>query len=121
MAISIIVPVLNEAANLKAVLGQLRASSANAEIIVVDGGSKDGSAQIAPQLADVVLISQPGRAVQMNIGARAAHGDILWFVHADSTVTSLLATAIEAALVDRNVVGGCFRLRLESTRLIYRV
>jgi rSAM/selenodomain-associated transferase 2 len=121
MPISIIVPVLNEAANLRAVLAGLRASSGDAEIIAVDGGSTDGSAQIARELADSIVESKPGRAVQMNIGARAARGEILWFVHADSTVSPSLPTAIEAALLDPNVVGGCFRLRLDSPKLIYRL
>jgi len=121
MAISIIVPVLNEAANLRPSLAQLRGSSPKAEIIVVDGGSTDDSVQIARELADAVLESHPGRAVQMNIGARTANGDILWFVHADSSVSSSLPIAIETALADPNVAGGCFRLRLESPKLIYRI
>jgi rSAM/selenodomain-associated transferase 2 len=121
MAISIIVPVLNEAVNLRAVLTQLHASSPGAEIIVVDGGSADGGAEIARELAGSILVSAPGRAVQMNAGAKAARGDTLWFVHADSTVSASLPVAIERALLDRNIVGGCFRLRLESPKLIYRV
>src|SRR5437868_7144681 len=114
MAISIIVPVLNEAATLRGVLAQLRACSPEGEIIVVDGGSTDGGVEIARQLAGSVLVSAPGRAVQMNVGAKAARRDILWFVHADSTVSAYLPVAIETALLDQNVVGGCFRLRLDS-------
>ena len=121
MAISIIVPVLNEAANLRALLPQLRASSPGAQILVVDGGSTDGSQAIALELADSVLQSERGRAVQMNLGGKAARGDVLWFLHADSTVSPLLAAAIENTLADPDIVGGCFRLRLESPKLIYRL
>src|SRR5438874_2828184 len=104
MAISIIVPILNEAANLRGVLAQLRACSADGEMIVVDGGSSDGGAEIARQLGHYVLESEAGRAVQMNVGAKAARRDILWFVHADSTVSAYLPGAIETALLDQNVV-----------------
>jgi len=121
MAISIIVPALNEAANLRALLPQLRASSPGAQILVVDGGSSDGSQAIALELADSVLQSERGRAVQMNVGGKAAQGDVLWFLHADSTVSPLLAAAIENALADPGIAGGCFRLRLESPKLIYRL
>jgi rSAM/selenodomain-associated transferase 2 len=121
MAISIIVPALNEAANLRALLPQLRASSPGAQILVVDGGSSDGSQAIALELADSVLQSERGRAVQMNVGGKAARGDVLWFLHADSTVSPLLAAAIENAMADPEIVGGCFRLRLESPKLIYRL
>jgi rSAM/selenodomain-associated transferase 2 len=121
MTISIIVPVLDEAANLRPLLGNLRYCPPSSEIIVVDGGSQDGSVEIAGELADHVIASRPGRAVQMNIGAKAAHGDVLWFVHADSTVTPSLGPAIETILDDPEVVGGCFRLRLTSTKAIYRI
>lgn len=121
MAISIIVPVLNEAANLRAVLTQLQASSPGAEIIVVDGGSTDAGAEIGRELGSSVVESAPGRAFQMNAGAKAAGAEVFWFVHADSTVSPSLPGAIEAALLDWKVVGGCFRLRLESPKLIYRV
>ena len=121
MTISIIVPALNEAANLRAVLPQLRAASPKGEMIVVDGGSTDQSPNIAGEWADSVLESEQGRAVQMNVGAKAARGDVLWFVHADSTVSISLPNAIQTALKNPKVVGGCFRLRLESPKLIYRI
>ena len=121
MAISIIVPVLDEAPNLRNVLCQLRASSPSSEIIVVDGGSEDSGVEIANELADTVLASDRGRAIQMNAGVAAAHGDILWFVHADSTIAPSSAPAIESALADPKIVGGCFRLRLDSPKAIYRI
>ena len=121
MAISIIVPALNEEQNLRKLLCQLRAYSPLSEIIVADGGSTDAGIDIARELADNVLPSEQGRAVQMNTGAKQAQHDILWFVHADSTIAPELVPAIEKALADPSVVGGCFRLRLDSPRIIYRL
>ena len=121
MAVSIIVPVLNEAANLRALLGQLRVASPDAQIIVVDGGSSDDGVEIARALADSVLQSQTGRAAQMNVGGRAAREAVLWFVHADSTVFPSLPAAINSALLDPEIVGGCFRLQLDSPKRIYRL
>jgi rSAM/selenodomain-associated transferase 2 len=121
MRVSIIVPVLNEAVSMADFLRHLRASAPAAEILVVDGGSIDASASIAQTLADRCLTSLPGRALQMNIGAAQASGDVLWFVHADSTVAPGSSEAMEAALRDDTVVGGCFRLRIISPRWVYRI
>ena len=83
--ISIIIPVLNEAANVVAALDALAPLRARgAEIIVVDGGSSDDTAALAKPLADFVIASARGRAVQMNAGAALARGDVLLFLHADT-------------------------------------
>lgn len=85
--LSIIVPVLNEASGLEASLQALTPmQAAGDEVLVVDGGSKDGTAALAEGFADRVLQAPRGRARQMNAGAAAAAGDILWFVHADTRV-----------------------------------
>jgi rSAM/selenodomain-associated transferase 2 len=121
MRLSVIVPVLNEAAILPGFLQHLRQYAAGCEIIVVDGGSDDDSFAIAEEFADRVLQSVRGRALQMNAGANLATGDALWFVHADSVIAPSSACAIEQALGDPKCVGGCFRLRINSSRWIYRV
>lgn len=85
MKLSIIVPVLDEAAGIAhalSALAELRARGA--EILVVDGGSGDGTRAIAAPLADRVLAAPRGRAAQMNAGARLASGDVLLFLHADT-------------------------------------
>jgi len=82
-ALSIVVPVLNEAAILAPQLDRLRTVFPGAEIIVVDGGSADGSVPAALPRCDVVLIGPRGRAGQMNLGARVATRDFLLFLHAD--------------------------------------
>ena len=84
-SLSIIIPVLNEAASIVSALEALALLRARgAEIIVVDGGSTDGAAALAAPLADRVLASSCGRAMQMNAGAEAAHGEVLLFLHADT-------------------------------------
>lgn len=97
--ISIIVPVLNEAAGIGAMLASLQPlRNKGHEIIVVDGGSEDATAQIAVPYADHVLHSLPGRAIQMNRGARQARGEILWFVHADTRIPTAADEFILGAL-----------------------
>jgi rSAM/selenodomain-associated transferase 2 len=120
MQLSLVVPVLNESRILRQFLQHLRKYAAGCEIIVIDGGSDDGSLEIARKYADLVAESSRGRAVQMNAGAKLATGDAFWFVHADSQIAARFCPAITEALADPTVVGGCFRLRIESTRWIYR-
>ena len=83
--VSIIVPTLNEAESIVGTLESLAALRARGhEVIVVDGGSSDGSAELVRGRAERLILAATGRAVQMNAGARAASGDVLLFLHADS-------------------------------------
>lgn len=119
--LSVIVPTLNEAELIADFLVHLRATAPAAEIIVVDGGSRDQTPMLAGQQATRVLQSPPGRAKQMNAGAAVASGQILWFVHADSLVPADSPDRIAQALADPRVVGGCFRLRFPRRQWIYRI
>jgi rSAM/selenodomain-associated transferase 2 len=84
-SLSIIIPVLNEAPNIAAALESLQPLRARgAEVIVIDGGSADGTVALARPLADFVITSARGRARQMNAGAAVARGDVLLFLHADT-------------------------------------
>lgn len=116
-----IVPVVDESAILEKFLRQARELAEGCEIVVIDGGSNDASFGIARELADRASQSARGRATQMNAGAQLSGGDVFWFVHADSTITPDAIRAILQALADPKVVGGCFRLRIDSPRWIYRV
>ena len=110
--ISIIVPVLNEAAEIPKLLLCLRSLGAE-EIIFADGGSADGTADMGCERAKVVR-STPGRGVQMNAGARAASGEILLFLHADCRLKPGALDAVRAAMADPALVGGNFDLRFDG-------
>jgi len=86
-ALSIIIPCLNEAGGIVAALERLQPlRQRGVEVIVVDGGSNDGSAMLAAPLADRALTAPRGRASQMNAGAAVARGRVLLFLHADCTL-----------------------------------
>jgi rSAM/selenodomain-associated transferase 2 len=110
--VSIVVPVLNEAAIIETALQRLRTHFPDCELIVVDGGSQDGTAELAAPLARVVH-SAAGRARQMNEGARRTSGDVLWFVHADTSIDSAALRQIREALADPHVVGGGCIIRFD--------
>jgi rSAM/selenodomain-associated transferase 2 len=120
-SVSVIVPVLNEAALIGAFLRRVRNLDRELEIIVVDGASVDESVSIARPLADRVIVAPRGRASQMNAGAALARGEILWFLHADSTTPANAAEKIRTALADPQNAGGCFSLRYPRREWIYRV
>ena len=83
--LSVVVPALNEAAGIGAALEALAPLRARGhEVIVVDDGSSDGTAELATGLCDHLVLSPRGRAIQMNAGARAASGEVLLFLHADT-------------------------------------
>jgi rSAM/selenodomain-associated transferase 2 len=122
MRLSIVIPALNEAANLARLLPELARDCPGAEIVVVDGGSDDGTPEVVARQPGVrLLASARGRARQMNRGARAAGGDTLLFLHADTRLPAGAATAMEEALGDAGVVGGRFDVRFDSARALFRV
>jgi rSAM/selenodomain-associated transferase 2 len=97
--ISVVVPVLDEARGIAASLAGLRRlRAAGGEVIVVDGGSRDATRALAAPWADQVLEAPRGRASQMNAGARAAHGEVLVFLHADTLLPVGAPAAISAGL-----------------------
>jgi len=111
-AISIIIPVLNEARILAAALARLP-QSPDVEIIVVDGGSVDGSREIAARFPDIRLLTAPrGRGSQMNAGGRLSRGEFLLFLHIDTEFTSAHVAALRRAARDPEVSAGAFFMRL---------
>ena len=100
MRLSIVVPVLNEAQDIAAFLAPLQAlRELGHEVIVVDGDSSDSTADAARPLADHVVTSPRGRAIQMNCGARIGSGDALIFLHADTQLPDNAPGLIEKALM----------------------
>jgi rSAM/selenodomain-associated transferase 2 len=120
MQFSIIVPVYNEAPMIRPFLQHLRQRAPEAEIIVADGKSSDGTADLAAGLCDQLVVSEPNRAAQMNLGACAASGDILWFLHADAEVPRACLDEIGRILCNPTVSGGYFRIRLPRP-FVYRL
>ena len=118
--LSVIVPTLNEARSVGATLDALRGAcgTAEVEVIVVDGGSRDATVEVAQAHGARVISSERGRGVQMRVGARAARGasDVLWFLHADTMPPTDALALIRQALLDARVVGGNFALRFDGAR-----
>jgi rSAM/selenodomain-associated transferase 2 len=121
-SLSVIVPALDEAQGISATLESIAPVRAHdGEIIVVDGGSRDPTAEIAGRHADRVIGSEPGRARQMNAGAAIARGDMLWFLHADTRVDVSALENLHRVCRDPDVLWGRFGVRLDSRRPILRL
>ena len=109
--VSVVVPVLNDAPALRTLLGAL--DGADLEVIVVDGGSRDGSAEVAQRSGARVIESAASRGLQLDIGHRAAAGDWVWMLHADAAPSP--ANLAEAARWPSKPPGwGCFGVRLDG-------
>ena len=111
--ISIIIPVLNEAAIVKTTLEKLIVDP-NIEIIVVDGGSKDNTPGIARQLGVKTIGVSGGRAAQMNAGAKIANSNILLFLHADTRLPHNFIELILATLKQPRAIAGAFDLAIDG-------
>jgi rSAM/selenodomain-associated transferase 2/rSAM/selenodomain-associated transferase 1 len=109
--VSVIVPALNEAAQIAASLESVFAGSPH-EVIVVDGGSSDDTRTLAQAAGATVLQSQPGRARQMNAGAALATGAVLLFLHADTLLPAGWRDLVEQTLRRPGVVAGSFRFKV---------
>ncbi len=112
--ISIIMPVLNEERNIEKTLQNVSRLKGDFELIVVDGRSTDRTVEIAEKYATTIMVTDRGRAKQMNAGARIAEGEILLFLHADSRLPRDALNKIETALDDRAVVGGALKFHLDD-------
>jgi len=118
--ISIVIPILNEAEIISNLLNHLIKNSTKkniSEIIVVDGGSTDGSQNEVSKFKNIILLnSKKGRAKQMNLGAKHATGKILYFLHADSFPPKNFDTYILNE-IEKGNSAGCFRMKFNSNHL----
>lgn len=112
-SVAIIVPVLDEAGRLPALLDRLGRDFPGCPVTVVDGGSRDGSQGLVRPPARLV-VSPPGRAAQLNAGAAGCDANVLWFHHADTQVQPAALAQLRTALADPAVVGGGFRLAFDA-------
>ena len=121
--ISIILPVLHEAGNINAAITHLRGLQQNSpvEIIVVDGDPAGDTLQAIQDEGIVRVLSEPGRARQMNCGASLAKGEVLLFLHADTLLPPQALTRIEDTLADTLFVAGAFDLGFDTNRSIFRL
>ncbi len=121
MKISVIIPALNEAKNIFRSLDSIVRQQGEFEVIVVDGCSGDGTADIARRHARVIKSEERGRAVQMNVGAHHASGEVLVFLHADSCLPLNALSMVRSALADSRILGGTFTLRFDSQKSLLRL
>jgi rSAM/selenodomain-associated transferase 2 len=123
--LSVVIPALDEAERIEtAIRGAfdppLDADATTLEVIVVDGGSADATAQVAAAAGARVLRSERGRARQLAAGVRASDGDVVLFLHADTRLPAGWRAAVRDALRDERVVGGAFRLCFDERSPVFR-
>ncbi len=109
MKLSVVIPTLNEAANIGVLLERLSHTPGIDEVVVADGGSTDGTPELVRSSAVRLVRSGAGRGVQLNAGARVAWGDVLLFLHADVVPPPEVALQIRSA-IEAGRIGGNFRL-----------
>jgi len=114
MHLSIVIPTLNEAAQITQTLTRLRAQSPGVDCWVVDGGSVDQTVELAIVSGARVLHCTGGRGAQLNLGARHAAGDTLLFLHADTQLPPDFEGEVESVLSQPGVVAGAFPLDIAS-------
>ena len=120
--LSVVVPVLNEAAVIEDLLQSLSPlRRQGAEVIVVDGGSSDGTPARARPLADQVVTAPRGRAAQMNAGAARASGDILVFLHADTRLHEDAALSMLDQMAGEKARWGRFDVRIDGRHFLFPV
>lgn len=120
-ALSVIVPVWNEAEGIIETLTALRdIREAGHEVLVVDAGSPDGTAELARPLCDRLVVSEKGRAAQMNAGASQARGNVFLFLHADTRLPPTALVELSRFFLSRRSWGR-FDVRLSGDRFLFRV
>lgn len=121
MKISVVIPTLNEACQLPTTLDSIKKLKGDFEIIVADGGSSDETIRLAQEAGCNVVSAPRGRALQMNMGAASATGEILLFLHADTVLPDDSYSAMKGLLADANIAGGCFRLKFDHPHFLFKV
>jgi len=118
--ISIVIPTLNEAGNISQTLSGL-VGQPGVEVIVADGGSEDLTISLATAAGAKIILAPLGRGSQQNAGARAAQGQVLLFLHADTRLPEGFAAQIRKALGQPGIVAGAFRFAIDATGWRFRL
>lgn len=121
MTFSVVVPTLNEQEHIRSCIRSVYRSEPDVELIVVDGGSRDHTPDIAAREGVVVLQARPGRGNQLNVGAASAHGEILLFLHADSRLSADAFHVLRSSFVQAAVHVGTCRLRFDDPHPLLRL
>ncbi len=116
--LAIIIPTLNEEHYIERTLLAVKAAAPEAEIIVVDGGSRDATVARARQYVSV-LQTKRGRGGQLNAGVAATQGEILLFLHADTILERAGIQELLRAMQETEITGGAFRMRFDDSRPLY--
>jgi rSAM/selenodomain-associated transferase 2 len=117
--IAVVIPALDEAHSIKGAVES--ASAVGSDVVVVDGGSRDGTPERARAAGARVLAGERGRARQQRLGVQETQGEVVLLLHADSRLEPGWADAIGEALADPSVAGGAFRLRFDDPGRAFRL
>ena len=118
--LSVIIPTLNEASNIAGTVNRAQEAE-NIEVIVVDGGSRDGTPDVARTAGAKVIISSTPRARQMNAGAAISSGEFLLFLHADTLLPLSYDAHVRRCLATPKVALGAFELRIDAPYRALRI
>ncbi len=118
--VSVVIPVINESSHIQQAIRCAWEAGAD-EVVVVDGGSTDGTAELARQLECQLLQTAAGRGAQQNAGAYHSTGDVLLFLHADNWLAPRAIDQVRDALTQSEVEFGGFRQRIQAPGLSYRI
>jgi rSAM/selenodomain-associated transferase 2 len=119
MRISVIIPTINEEALIERAVASSWEAGAD-EVLVVDGDSSDKTTERARAAGAQVIIGPLGRAVQQNLGAERATGDVLLFLHADNWLAATIGSQLRECLQDETILGGAFRQQIDASGRLYR-
>ena len=120
MRISVVIPAVNEALWIERAVVCARKAEFD-EVIVADGGSADGTVEIASRSGARVVQGPRGRAVQQNMGAQIATGDVLLFLHADNCLDEASGQQVRDCLNDPQILGGAFQQHIDAPGWLYRL